>query len=128
MFLKISYSSLTSVCSTERESEFFLSIIAPSHFFVFSYLATLKCLFQCTLLFSAFLFPHCSSLVFPAEPEEKQKDILNNTIPEGKDTGDLLVSRSCQCLFCCVTVTPLCILKFKSVLFYDMILCVFTLQ
>lgn len=29
--------------------------------------------------------------LFPAEPEEKQKEILNNTIPEGKDSGDLPV-------------------------------------
>lgn len=40
------------------------------------------------------LSPRCAA--FPAEPEEKQKEILNNTIPEGKDSGDLLVSHCCQ--------------------------------
>lgn len=49
-------------------------------------------------LFSVFLFPPLSPrcAAFPAEPEEKQKEILNNTIPEGKDSGDLLVSHCCQ--------------------------------
>lgn len=40
------------------------------------------------------LSPRCAA--FPAEPEEKQKEILNNTIPEGKDSGDLLASHCCQ--------------------------------
>lgn len=57
-------------------------------------------------VFSLFLFPLCPALVFPAEPEEKQKEILNNTIPEGKDSGDLLVSTLLSACFpfCCVAV------------------------
>lgn len=33
----------------------------------------------------------------PAEPEEKTKDILNNTMPESKDTGEDS-NRECVCL------------------------------
>lgn len=42
-----------------------------------------------SLIASSFSIPLW--LFFSAEPEEKQREILNNTIPEGKDSGDLLV-------------------------------------
>jgi len=58
-------------------------------------------------------------LPLPAEPEEKQKEILNNTIPEGRDSGDLPVSThlsmmgSSQSISCVsVAVLLMCILQF----------------
>lgn len=51
---------------------------------------------------------------FPAEAEEKQKEIVNNTIPEGRDSGDLPVFTPCpstrlhgSCLCCCLAPAPL---------------------
>lgn len=60
----------------------------------------------CLFVFS-FSIPLWPALVFPAEPEEKQKEILNNTIPEGKDSGDLLVFTllsACLCLCHCWSI------------------------
>lgn len=37
-------------------------------------------------------------LFLPVEPEEKPKDIVNNTMPESKDTGEVHTRRTCLCL------------------------------
>lgn len=37
--------------------------------------------------------------LIPAEPEEKPKDILNNTMPESKDTGEVHTRRMCMFVF-----------------------------
>lgn len=75
----------------------------------FSYFTAFTCLSNCFLFF---LFPFVPLSFLPAEPEEKQKEILNNTIPEGKDSGDLLVFTllsvqsailSCHC-WCIISV------------------------
>lgn len=46
---------------------------------------------MCLIVFSSSPIPLYMSRVSPAELEEKQKEILNNTIPEGKDSGELPV-------------------------------------
>ena len=64
--------------------------------------------------------------MFPAEPEEKQKEILNNTIPEGKDSGDLRVSHRCQCegvksavlLYLCWCIINVRIKNMKGMIFF----------
>lgn len=99
---------LTRACSCYFYFFSFLSISGtfslPLTFF--SYLTALKFLSRRASLFSLFLFPFAPRwFFFPAEPEEKQKEILNNTIPEGKDSGDLPVfTPLCGLLFCRVIV------------------------
>ncbi len=122
-------------CIFEYHPQFFLLSLVPARviiiFFFLSISGTFslplafflchtafKSLCQRTLLFSLFLLPFAPRWFFPAEPEEKQKEILNNTIPEGKDSGDLPVfALLCSLMFCLVIVGVLflCILECKCV-------------
>lgn len=45
----------------------------------------------------SFLFTYFP-LFLPIEQEEKSKDIVNNTMPESKDTGEVHSRRTCLCL------------------------------
>lgn len=98
----------------------FLSLRSSSHFPFMPHYTEVS--FSVCLIVFSLSIPLCPSLVSPAEPEEKQKEILNNTIPEGKDSGDLpvftlLSAWGCAvCLFCAVIVGVLYmwILEYKS--------------
>jgi len=55
-------------------------------------------LFLKKLMNTAFYLLPSFPLFLPIEPEEKSKDIVNNTMPESKDTGEVFTRRTCLCL------------------------------
>lgn len=75
----------------------YYSIFSPFHFLSLPFHSSKhSSVFLCTSLWVVFLLPFVTPCLSPPEPEEKQKEIVNNTIPESKDAGDLCVLCGCQ--------------------------------